>query len=477
MVADSLPLARKQHPLTGKAKPRIAPPTPLRHELPELRAEAAKLDIEFMPGQETALRYVSAKGADGLHLYTEVAVVAARQNGKTTLVKPVITRALRDGLKVMHIAHTRELPRQMFRLIADALSDEPDLFPTRRGKTIWPRYGSGQEEIVLRNGAEYRIAAASTGGARGWKNDLVIIDETREFEELDTEQAVMSTIKMSPDPQVIYLSNAGSEDSVWLNNIRARREEDPSLAYLEWSAGPERDPGDPRGWAEANWAMGHYPQVRRELEKAHRRALLSDSMNQFETENLCRWVVSLEEPVVKPEAWAKRHGELAPADRVHVAISVDPSGARASAVAAWQMGEKLAVRVLADVTGDPIEMSALGPELRRKVTEAGGLVTGYDPWTDADLARYFPRSRIINGREYAQASSTFANAVDSGHLMWDGSNEIGEDLRWTTRKDVASGAWMAVKAKDGRPITAALAAIRATWMASSPAPAGEARIY
>ena len=160
-----------------------------------LRDTAAAMGITFMPWQEHAARYLTAKGPDGRKLYGEVCIVVARQNGKTTLVIPLIIQALRDGKKVMHIAQTRELPRRMFDLLEAEISKTPELMPRRPsrdgrpGPRIWPRRGQGQEEIVLNNGGEYRIAASNRGGARGFPIDMLIVDELREMQDTDFIQA------------------------------------------------------------------------------------------------------------------------------------------------------------------------------------------------------------------------------------------------------------------------------------------------
>ena len=63
------------------------------------------------------------------------------------------------------------------------------------------------------------------------------------------------TLTASRNPQTIYCSNAGDDMSVVLNALRTRAETDPSLAYMEWSAAPERPIDDREGWAEANPAL------------------------------------------------------------------------------------------------------------------------------------------------------------------------------------------------------------------------------
>lgn len=460
--------------LYGSPTPRLAPPVPARVDLDGFRTTAQGLGITLMPWQETAARYLTATNADGRRLYKEVAVVVARQNGKTTLVKPLIIQALRAGRRVMHIAQNRELPRSMFAMIAASL--EESLFLKRRGKggkmqTVWPRHGSGSEEILLANGGSYRIAAAGRGGARGWTNDLVIIDELREMDSWEIIHAVEPTTLMSDDAQTVYLSNAGDDDSVVLNAVRDRATEDKNLAYIEWSAGPNRTPDDLEGWREANPAMGHYPQVRDTLDRKYLAHRLAGTLAIFETEHLCRWVTTMREPIISTGKWnlCEASGLSEPVRPV-MAVSMDPLGRRASAAMAWrQPDDTIALTVLYDVPGAPIDTDALGKDMRDDARGRGVVMVGFDPMTDAQLGRYFLRSEPVSGQKFANASARFVALIDTGQLKWHDAAAVGADLTWTARKSDERGAFEAVRAQEERPITAALAAIRAVWLASEPA--------
>jgi hypothetical protein len=461
--------------LKGHDRPRIAPPMPARSEAKAFAIVAREMGIDLMPWQQISSRYITATGPGGRHLFREVALLVARQQGKTTLMKPHIVRELRAGRKIMHIAQNRELPRQMFGIIADAIAaTDKDLLPKRRGRIIWPRYGSGQEEIVLNNGASYRIAAASRGGARGHANDIVIIDELREMESFDVMAAAEPTLTMSDDPQIIYLSNAGNDASVVLNSVRDRAGEDEALAFLEWSASPDRQADDREGWCEANPALGYYPSVLRTLESDYRKAQLTGNLAIFETEHLCRWVVTMRERLVDEFAWklCQAKEALSAPRRPFMAVSMAPTGTRASAAIAWQQPDlTMALRLLYDVTGDPINADALGEDLRRTATRLGVGMVGFDPLTDAGLAKYFRKSQAISGPKYANATDTFVTLVKARQLRWDDAAQIADDLVWTAKKPhEESGSYQAVRANDDRPITAALAAIRAVWLASGPKP-------
>lgn len=459
----------QQLELVGSASPRIAPPRPLRHGLAGYREEAAALDIVPMPWQDTAASYITALGPDDAWLYREIAAVVGRQNGKTTLVKPLIVARLKAGRHIMHIAQVRELPRIMFEAIADALEAFPELFPTRRGKIVWPRRGAGSESIVLTNGGSYRIAAAVSGSARGHSIDDLVIDELREMESFEVINSAKPAQRFSSNPQTIYLSNAGTDDSVVLNSLRSRAEGDPSLAYLEWSADPDYDPGDRRGWVQANPSIGHYPQVLRDLEKDYIAAQLGGNMAGFETEALCRWVRTMRPALVTAEEWQASRIASAPKGRKqHMAVSMDPDGSRASAALAWLGDDDVCyLTILSDVVARPLNTSVIGRELRDEALTRHIAKVGFDPMTDAELAKYFKATKSISGNEFANATSNFVTRVQSGGLRWVDADSVGTDLGWTSRKENdETGSYQAVRANDDRPITAALAAIRAVWLAS-----------
>ena len=99
-------------------------------------------------------------------------------------------------------------------------------------------------------------------------------------------------------------------------------------------------------------------------------------------------------------------------------------------------------------------------------------MVGFDPLTDVALSKHFRKSLAISGPKYANATDHFVTIVKANRLRWDDAAQIADDLVWTARKENdESGSYQAVRANDDRPITAALAAIRAVWLASGPKPA------
>ena len=163
-----------------------------------------------MPWQDVATVYITAKGPDGW-LYRHVAVVVGRQNGKTTLIKPVILHRLREGRHIMHIAQVRELPRIMF---------EHGRRP--RGDRLRPVPSTSREDHLAAAGWRVRVhrpeqwwvvphRGGHVGRARGHRIDDLIVDELREMKTSSSTRPSRRCAS-SDNPQMIYLSNAGTDD-------------------------------------------------------------------------------------------------------------------------------------------------------------------------------------------------------------------------------------------------------------------------
>ena len=465
---------RRSGAVKGHEKPRIAPPVPVRSDVDGFRQVAADCGYSLMPWQATAGRYLEARGTDRL-LYREVAIIVARQNGKTTLLVPLIVKRLLEGRRILHTAQDRVLPREVFGIVAELMWEKHQkLFPPSRGgrRSSRPRFANGQEEVKLSNGGSYSIVAPTPGGARGRTADLVIVDEVREMEDWDFIKAAKPTLTSSRDPQMVYLSNAGSEASTVLNAIRKRRDDDSSLAYLEWSAAPDRKADDPVGWAESNPSIGHETEemgsIAETLKADLRTALLEGTIGDFETEHLCRWVISMRQRLVEPDKWSECSAQqLDQPNKFALGVSIDPEGKRGAVVQAWrQKDDTFAVRVVAEASGDPFSVEDLGEQLRTLARGAIGVGFGSD---DLPLARLVskPKPETVVGPKFSAASAHFANLVHAGWIKWRDADQVTDDLGWTARKDDGDGTYHAVRSDEGHPIPAALAAIRAVWLASS----------
>jgi len=120
------------------------------------------------------------------------------------------------------------------------------------------------------------------------------------------------------------------------------------------------------------------------------------------------------------------------------------------------------------VTGEPVDLDRFGADLRERAIEAGVQAVAFDPWTDQHLARFFPEAKALQGAAFANASEQFVRSVETGQLHWEWADKITEDLPFTARKATSANSFVADRADPQRPITGALAAIRAVWLAGEP---------
>lgn len=414
------------------------------------------MGIQLYPWQQHALT-VSLEQDDGYLRYREVCIVVARQNGKTEMLAPRIRAELLAGRRVLHTAQNRIIPRHVFIRVAHS-------FPEAN-----VRLANGQEEVSLpMTGGSYTIIAPQKG-VRGHSADTLIIDEIREYTSFDFVAAAEPTLTASEDPQVIYLSNAGDEESIVLNDLRARGlSGDPNLAYLEWSADPALAIDDRQGWLQANPSIGYGSLTLERLQALYEKYRDANELSIFETEHLCRWVVNMAPSAVSDVAWQQARGVTEEPNRPYMGVSVSSDGKRCSVAYAWKQSDGTLGLMVRDFTGDPISMPALAHDLEEQARQDRVQMVGFDPWTDQDLARYFQKAKAINGQEYANASERFVRAIETGELRWQHAQPVSEDRPYTARKHTGSTAWIVEPARANKSITGFLAAIRAVWLASAP---------
>jgi len=426
------------------------------------RAEAAyraaeRLGITLYPWQRYSLWISLETNEQGKLRYFEDADVVARQNGKTEELIPRIVADLDEGRRVLHTAQNRIIPRHVFIRVAHA-------YPWAK-----VRYANGQEEIRLSgSGGSYTIIAPQKG-VRGHSADTLIIDEIREYESFDFIAAAEPTLTASTDPQVVYRSNAGDEDSIVLNDLRARALSGaPGLAYKEWSADPALAVDDREGWLQANPSIGYGPLTIDRIQALYEKYRDANELSIFETEHLCRWVVSMAPAAVADVAWQQARGHTEEPVRPFMGISVSSDGSRASVAYAWRQSDGKLGLIVRDFTGSPINKKMLATDLEEQAKADQVQMVGFDPWTDQDLARYFDKAKAINGQEYANASERFVRAVETGELVWQHAQPVSDDRPYTARKHTGTTAWIVEPARSDRSITGFLAAIRAVWLASAP---------
>lgn len=300
---------------------------------------------------------------DGRPRFRIVLVLVSRQNGKTELLVVLagywmfidcVSMVLGTSTKLEYALETWDKTRKLVERSAQ-LDDLRE--PGRK----WYVRGNNRIEMWTKDDSRYKIAAANEEGGRSLTIDRLMADELRQHKDYKAWNAAEPAA--SPhDAQIWATSNAGDDQSVVLNDLRAQAlefietgEGDYRLGLFEWSAPEDADPTDVDALLQANPRTGYGGKDLETLQLEARRAVSKggDALNGFLTEKMCIRVKMMN-PAVDPTAWGKclLPGDLANLPRRVLVVDVSPDGQHASLVAAAVMPDGRArVQVMAAWNG------------------------------------------------------------------------------------------------------------------------------
>ncbi len=200
---------------------------------PEVADLAALAGFEPDPEQRLGLDLLFALDEHKRSAAFEFAVVCSRQNLKTGLFKQAALGWLfvTDQDLVVWSAHEFRTAQEAFRDMEILITGCAPL--ARRVKKI--SYGNGEEAIELLTGQRLIFKARTKTGGRGLSGDKVVLDEAFALQPAHM-GALMPTLSVRPDPQLVYGSSAGLAESAVLRGVRdrGRARSSARLAYLEW---------------------------------------------------------------------------------------------------------------------------------------------------------------------------------------------------------------------------------------------------
>lgn len=246
--------------------------------------------------QRLALNVLLAESSPGVWAAFEGAVVAARQNLKTALFQMIVLAdafLFRTRL-IVWSAHEFGTATEAF-LDLKGYVENYDHLRRRVRKVI---SANGKEAIHLLDGSRIVFKARTKSGGRGLTGNRVILDEAFALTP-SILGSLMPTMSAVENPQVLYGSSAGLEESAVLRSVRDRGRGggDPSLAYLEWcSTKPCPDKCDHHVGRtgcvlddEAEWANAN-PALDVRISRSHiRKERLAMPADEFARERLGRW--------------------------------------------------------------------------------------------------------------------------------------------------------------------------------------------
>jgi len=237
--------------------------------------------------------------------FRQVLVLVARQNGKTHVLRVMALYWLyieRVRL-VMCTSAKLDTAKETWTEAVDLARSTPAL-----NREIHPkngvRYANGEQTLTV-NRCRFKIAASTASSLRGYTVNRLIMDELREHETRDAFAAAEPTTRAVEDSQIWMISNAGSDKSEVLNQVRAEAIAgvDEGLGIFEWSAPDGAAPTDLEALAMANPSLGHRMKIESLIGLATRAELAGgNDLAVFLTETHCRHVPMMD-PAIDASDW------------------------------------------------------------------------------------------------------------------------------------------------------------------------------
>lgn len=288
---------------------------------PAIGKVSARLGKPFMPWQQYVANVAGEiDPATGRLAYDEYGLTVPRQSGKSTFVEAKAThrcsatKFFGPRQHVVYTAQTRSKAREKWE--EEFLADL-EASAAFRGR-IRPHKGNGNEHIRFPNGSRWGLESSTEKAGHGPVIDEAFIDEAFAHADSRLEQAFCPAMITRRNKQLGWISTAGwlggspyLADKVALGQLVAMEGRQRGIAYFEWSAPADADPGDPDVWfacmpalcpdAECRCGDGAWRHtitleaIRGEYAKARDKG----KMNDFRRAYLNQWV-----PKDTPDEWS-----------------------------------------------------------------------------------------------------------------------------------------------------------------------------
>jgi len=458
----------------------IGSPTPRIHsqlnDLPSRGLEiidfAAQIGIQLMPWQKFVFEHAMKVKPDGRWKAPVVAVVAARQCGKSTIMEMSILARMYLWSQPLQLgsAHVLTTSLETFRNIVNTIDGNADL--SREIKKI--RWIHGSEEIQLNSGARYVVKAANAA-ARGFaRPETVYMDETRQLKDTEAWAAMRYTMMAAKNPQLWTFSNAGDQHSMILNQLRDRgmasaagAEDD--IAYFEWSAYSDKIT-DERNWVASNPALGHT------IHEDNIRAVLNDPPDVVQTEVLCRWVNTISGAIPAKE-WNECGVDEIELDVEKVTwfgLDLSPDRRDGALVAAQKNPDDTFNIKLLHTWHNPISLddkaiaNDIAPYARKYPVE----YVAFSKRTSSAVAARLQPAGIpiidIDGALYGQSCDELLGSITSKRLIHGKQAELTKQILSAVRLPMGDGGWIIGRRASTVAVCAAVASALATHFATRP---------
>ena len=448
--------------------PRFATPRrPERETLgPAIGQLAALIGHPLLPWQQLVADVGGELDVDGVPCYRQVTFTVPRQSGKTTLIlawelQRAIgwTAELDIPQRIAYSAQTGKDAREKL------LEDQVPLLERHR-KTLGVRKVSrtnGSESVLWANGSRIVLLASGAESGHGKTIDLGVMDELFADVDFRREQALDPAMATRTHGQLLAASTMGTPESVAWNAAvdtgrRAVREDrDRGVAYFEWSADPDDEPGDAAVWWRCMPALGRTISLP-VVENAYTKLPLEE----FRRAYLNISTATVDDRVIPLVAWRAVCAPDLEATGEVFAIDVNPERS-AAAIVAVGPGEHGPVVEVVDYRPGVAWVVERAGELHRKygasfAFDAGGPVGAF---TD-ELEREKVATLAMDGAAMRRATAQFFDRVMSGALRVRSHPDFDRAVEGAARR-VVNDTWVWGRKSSRYDIALLVAATCGVW--------------
>ena len=439
---------------------------------------ATELGINLMDWQRFVCIHGHKVRPDGRWHASELGLIMARQQGKSTLMMLRILTGMfvwGEGLQLAS-AHRLTTSLETFRQIVGLIETHPKL--EKEVKKI--RWQHGAEEIELFGNRRFVVKAANNAARGLSKPETIHLDELREYKDEDAWSSMRYSMMAAKNPQVWIYSSAGDQHSVILNKLRERAlasatTNDP-IGWFEWSAEPDAPILLPSG--EMNWSAFAQanPSLGITIHPDNLKAVINDPPDIVRTEVLAQWVDTINS-AIDAQKWALCQIDAIPLDPEQptwLGLDLSPDRKFGALVAAQRLsGERFYIQLLHTWSNDySLNDLAVANDIAPYVRKYNTQTVAYSKRTSQAVASRLSSAGIqvtdMDGAIYAESCDRWLGAINSHRLQHSGQEELTQQTLSAAKLPFGDGSWIIGRRASRVAVCASVASALVTYFATQP---------
>jgi hypothetical protein len=439
---------------------------------------ATELGINLMEWQKYVCIHGHKVRPDGRWAHSELGLIMARQQGKSTLMMLRILTGMfvwGEGLQLAS-AHRLTTSLETFRQIVGLIETNPKL--EKEVKKI--RWQHGAEEIELFGNRRFVVKAANNAARGLSKPETIHLDELREYKDEDAWSSMRYSMMAAKNPQVWIYSSAGDQHSIILNKLRERAlasatTNDP-IGWFEWSAEPDAPILLPSG--EMNWSAFAQanPSLGITIHPDNLKAVINDPPDIVRTEVLAQWVDTINS-AIDAQKWAMCQIDAIPLDPEQpswLGLDLSPDRKFGALVAAQRLsGERFYIQLLHTWSNDySLNDLAVANDIAPYVRKYNTQTVAYSKRTSQAVASRLNSAGIqvtdMDGAIYAESCDRWLGAINSHRLQHSGQEELTQQTLSAAKLPFGDGSWIIGRRASRVAVCASVASALVTYFATQP---------